>query len=658
MFTHPRTLVTLFPAHSHRDLKPRRSRLAVQRPSIERLEDRTMLAADFGLAFALDSTGSSVELGANIETDAAGNAYVTGYYNGVMDADPNGGSPLNSGGNDDAFVAKYDSAGSLVWARTIGGSAFTRATGIALDASGNVFVAGGFTGTGDFNPGVEVHNLSSIGSNDGFLLKLNNSGDFVRAFNVGGSGNDGIGDLAVDGNDSVYTVGTYQSHVGGVDFDPSGSTFAPSINGGGSQDVFVAKYDASGNLNWAKAFGSYGYDGGMDIAVDSSGNVFTAGDFWGGDIDPGPGVQIAASHGGRDAFVQKLDTNGNFLWGGTIGGAAGNNVESGLTVAIDSTGASYFGGIFALTADLDPGPGENNFTAVGPTVSGLDPFDSFLIKLNQTGGLVWAQQLGGTGFDRISDLRIDRQDHVWAAGHYQDTVDFDPSEATANETAGIGTTVTGGFVWELDSNAGFLSVTTIDGPPVSYVGPTGMSIDLQGNIWTTGSFSNTVDFDPGPDTFNLTPVDGPDVFVSKLAQQQPVEIDIKPGSDPNSINLGSNGTVPVAILGSATFDATTVDPVTVTLADASVKVRGKGTPMAAEEDVNGDGLLDLVVHVETDGLALTEGVTEAVLEGETFDGVSIRGRATRCESWRRYTWLKGQEPPKASTHSAGAACRR
>lgn len=104
-----------------------------------------------------------------------------------------------------------------------------------------------------------------------------------------------------------------------------------------------------------------------------------------------------------------------------------------------------------------------------------------------------------------------------------------------------------------------------------------------------------------------------------------VEIDIKPGSDPNSINLGSNGNVPVAILSTADFDAKTVDPTTVTLADAGVKVRGNGNTMASEEDVNGDGLLDLVVHVETQGLQVTAGDEEAVLQGETFGGDAIEG---------------------------------
>ncbi len=104
-----------------------------------------------------------------------------------------------------------------------------------------------------------------------------------------------------------------------------------------------------------------------------------------------------------------------------------------------------------------------------------------------------------------------------------------------------------------------------------------------------------------------------------------VMIDIKPGSSPNNINLGSNGTVPVVIFSSATFNAVTVNPTTVSLAGATVKLRGKGTPMASQEDVNGDGIKDLVVHVLTSALQLTAGDTQAILEGETTDGLQIHG---------------------------------
>jgi hypothetical protein len=112
-------------------------------------------------------------------------------------------------------------------------------------------------------------------------------------------------------------------------------------------------------------------------------------------------------------------------------------------------------------------------------------------------------------------------------------------------------------------------------------------------------------------------------FVSGVVQ---VQIDIKPGDATNSINLGSSGVVPVAILSSATFDATTVDPETVTLAGAKVRMVGKSRrPLAHAEDINGDNLLDLVCQVETAQFLIQTGDSVAVLEAETFGGTAIRG---------------------------------
>lgn len=108
----------------------------------------------------------------------------------------------------------------------------------------------------------------------------------------------------------------------------------------------------------------------------------------------------------------------------------------------------------------------------------------------------------------------------------------------------------------------------------------------------------------------------------------PVAIDVKPGAVPNTINLGSNGTVAVAILSTPPFDARTLDPTTVTLASAPVKLRGQGTPMASAQDVNGDGLPDLVVHVSTEALQLRDADTEAVLRGRTTGGTTVQGRDT------------------------------
>lgn len=122
---------------------------------------------------------------------------------------------------------------------------------------------------------------------------------------------------------------------------------------------------------------------------------------------------------------------------------------------------------------------------------------------------------------------------------------------------------------------------------------------------------------------NCEGLHGVEFNLAEMAIQ--VDIDIKPGSYPNSINLGSNGNVPVAIFSTADFDATTVDPLTITLAGATVRIKGKGDPQVNFDDVDGDGLMDIVVHVDTRTFVLSATDTEAILTGETFDGVKFEG---------------------------------
>lgn len=124
---------------------------------------------------------------------------------------------------------------------------------------------------------------------------------------------------------------------------------------------------------------------------------------------------------------------------------------------------------------------------------------------------------------------------------------------------------------------------------------------------------------------NLTEEAAHDDFADWKMGVLEVDIDIKPGSYPNSINLKSKGNVPVAIFSTNEFDATTIDPSTITLAEAPVIIKKNGKLMASFEDVNGDGLQDMVVHIDTTALQLSLGDTEAVLDGETFNGKKIRG---------------------------------
>ena len=145
------------------------------------------------------------------------------------------------------------------------------------------------------------------------------------------------------------------------------------------------------------------------------------------------------------------------------------------------------------------------------------------------------------------------------------------------------------------------------------------NIDIGTKIMAVGTWSTLIDYFQGTiDEVRIWDRALEDTEIAYNYSLGDVGIDIKPGSDPNSINLGSNGVVPVAILSSPDFDAATVNPSTVTLSGATVKLKGNSGNSGSLKDVNGDGLLDLVVQVYTNLLTLTTGETEAILNAYTY----------------------------------------
>ena len=175
-------------------------------------------------------------------------------------------------------------------------------TAITTDASGNVYTTGTFTGTVDFDPGIGTTNLTSAGSEDIFVSKLDGAGNFVWAKRLGGASFDFAYGIAVGSSGTVYTTGRF---FGTADFDPSGGTW--SLTSAGASDIFVSKLDSAGNFVWAKRMGGTPGDEANAIAVDASGNVYTTGGFFGtADFDPGSGISNLTSVGLNDIFVSKL----------------------------------------------------------------------------------------------------------------------------------------------------------------------------------------------------------------------------------------------------------------------------------------------------------------------------------------------------------------
>jgi len=192
-------------------------------------------------------------------------------------------------------------AQALQWAKAMGGYFSDIGQSIALDGSGNVYTTGYFRGIADFDPGAGVTNLTSAGSYDIFISKLDASGNFVWAKAIGGLTNDLVFSIALDGSGNVYTTGSFE---GTVDFDPAAGFY--NLTSVGNADIFISKLDASGNFVWANAMGGTDMENGYSIALDGSGNVYTTGVFAGtADFDPGTGVANLTSAGFYDIFVAK-----------------------------------------------------------------------------------------------------------------------------------------------------------------------------------------------------------------------------------------------------------------------------------------------------------------------------------------------------------------
>ena len=265
------------------------------------------------LLWAKRAGGEGFGLGYGIAVDAAGNSYVTGGFGGTATFGPGetNETTLTSAGGD-AFVAKYDASGDLLWAKRAGGIGSASGFGIAVNAAGNSYVTGGFSGAATFGPGEtnETTLTSAAGSLDMFVAKYDASGDLLWAKRAGSSTDTGLGldaglDIAVDGAGNSYVTGKFR---GAATFGPGETNETTLTSAVGSNAIFVAKHDASGDLLWAKRAGGEGFDLGVGIAVDGAGNSYVTGQF-GSAATFGPGETnetTLTSAGGDDIFVAKL----------------------------------------------------------------------------------------------------------------------------------------------------------------------------------------------------------------------------------------------------------------------------------------------------------------------------------------------------------------
>jgi hypothetical protein len=371
---------------------------------------------------------------------------------------------------------------------------------IKVDEFGYIYTTGHFIGTVDFDPSENEFNLTcqdtGLYKSDIFLRKLDSSGNFVWAKQIGGILDDYSQSISLDESGNILLVGTFN---GTVDFDPNEDIY--NLNSVGYSDIFILKLDAEGNFIWAKSIGENSYKQVNSIELDNLGNIFVTGSFSDTlDFDPSENLFELISSGGNDVFILKLNCDGNFLWAEKMGGVNGDYIYS---IAIDINNNIYTTGSFTGTADFNPKFGVYNLTA-------FSQGDIFISKLDNNGNFIWAKTIGGLSNDYFSSMKVDITGNVYLTGSLSNTIDFDPGLGGFNLTSNGEKDI---FILKINTNGDFEWVKKIGGNSPDRSNSIGL--DFFGNIYITGVFRSIVDFDPGPDMYNLT-ASGGDFFISKF----------------------------------------------------------------------------------------------------------------------------------------------
>jgi secreted PhoX family phosphatase len=366
-----------------------------------------------------------------------------------------------------------------VMAWRAGGTAADEGRSIATDATGNVYVAGNFFNT------ITLGNttLTSAGNRDGFVVKYNKNGEVQWARSVGGPGTESASSIAVDGSGNVFVSGFFNNSI---------SIGTTTLTSGGLEDIFVAKFNSTGDVQWARSGGGTDRDYGNVLALDGSGHVYVAGNFSG--IASFGTTTLTAPDGSGDAYIAKYNSNGTLEWAKNYGGTGGQNIQG---ITIDGSGTIYITGFFTTSATF----GSTTLTAAGSTNSLRT--DIFTAKLTNSGDVQWAKGAGGSGNETSLDIAVDGNGNSYITGYLTGL----PAIFGSTTLTPIGSTDL--FVAKYNSN-GDLQWAKLEGGTGADLAES-IDVDASGHAYVTGYFSGNATFG----ATSLTSVGDSDVLVIK-----------------------------------------------------------------------------------------------------------------------------------------------
>ena len=472
------------------------------------------------------SSSGAGDVGRAIAVDSSGNVYVSGYTY-AADFPIVGGFSSNLNGYQDAFVCKLNptlsGAAQLVWSTYLGGSNYEYVAGIAIDGSGNVYVAGD-TGSPDYPTTVNAYDTvlnnlgSTSGADDAFVTKIKSDGSAILwSTFLGGDNSDWAQAIAVDSSGtSVWVAGNTYS----PDF-PTLNAFQSAFNRGslsGNGDGFVAKFNPSAvgaaQLVWSSYLGGGNSESINGMAVDTSGNVFLTGYTYSNDFPTTPGAYSTSFNvsGNADAFVAKVSASGSTLaWSTYIGGSS---YDFAYAIALDSSGKPYITGYTSSGFPNYPTTLGTYRTAISG--SGADVFVSkFDPSLTGSAQLVWSTFLGGDSDDYGQAIAVDGSGNPVIVGYtYSSGLAPAGFPTTLNAYDRIFSGYEDGFASKLNSTGtALLWSTFLGGSDYEYCN--GVALDSSGNVYVTGSTGSS-DFPTSAGAYKTALGGYEDAFVTKF----------------------------------------------------------------------------------------------------------------------------------------------
>ncbi len=429
------------------------------------------------------------DYGYGIVNDNSGNVYVAGKYE--MNANFSDTILPNESSNHDIYVARYSSSGTLNWIRTGGGTLGDYAHGVACDNT-YLYVAGEIEGYGNLItfPGSSI-TLNSVGDNDIFLSKYDLNGNLLWAKSAGGNADDKALTVTYDNFGNMYIAGLFN------DTATFGGT--TTIYGAGGNDVFIAKYDPNGDLQWVHQAGGPGRDEAKSIKCDASGNIYICGMYADGAVFGNQTLSTPNTNSGHysNTFLAKYSPSGTLSWVKTAGG---DYDDVGWSITIDNSDKIYMTGEYNAYALFD----SYHLTTSGNA-------DIFVACYDGTGSVQWVRGAGGPLIDRARGIGC-AGSSIYITGQFGSTATFGNQTVTAADSSDI-------FIAVIDNNGNYLWATSVGGAPdnfepLGYESGNAICAEVGGNVYATGSLLDGGTFGGA----SVSNYDRTDVFITKLTQ--------------------------------------------------------------------------------------------------------------------------------------------